>query len=201
MVTVTIDRQYLHYINPDLDRACQLKDDHQFAYCQFLPDGMSCNVISWQCMDIRNLLFEDGMGEVYRKYYEQSMAMFKESQQAEKECLDNVKKDLIDEIEGAKQYYANVMQSFANLISDPPPLRLITHEVSKKETEDNNNSNQQLAVLPETDSSLVKIVMNIHIFVGVFVGETCYNNGDLEIHLLPSVEMVGFVGLEEKDAV
>lgn len=198
MVTVVIDREYLHYTNPELARACQIKGEQKAAFCRLLPDGMHCNVISWECLDIRNLRLDDEMGPSYREFYKQSMSLLKKYQKEERKCLEDVK-NIVDEINEAKQYYTEMMsKSLAHLISGASGIHAMQDKSSKVEEE--NASNKQLALSPSDPTiSFVNTVVNIQVIVGVFYGSEICHNDNLEIHLLPPIRLVGFVEVEIHD--
>ena len=91
MVTLVIGKEYLDYTNPDLERECKIKGGYQSAYCRFTPQCINCNVVGWECLDIRNLLFQEKMQPFYMEFYNNAMLQLKQYQQEERKCVEGVR--------------------------------------------------------------------------------------------------------------
>lgn len=152
MVTVVIEKTYLKYSDPELGEKCQLRDDQeQYAYCQFPPaGGVYCNVVSWKCMDIRNLNIAVGVEDIFRSFYRQAMSELRVVQETQKECLQDVNA----QVNQLEQFYFAPAPMTRNLISysgaDEKPVE--------------NSSGKQLNIISDGLYLIRSVAFNFHVF-------------------------------------
>jgi hypothetical protein len=187
MVTVVIREEYLHYANPSLERKCQIingKDKN--AYCSFTPKGINCNVIGLECLDVRNLRFQEDMQFFYTDFYNNAMNQLKLSQQKERKCVEDVSNaiDIVGKhvailekhIATAKEYVGGFFD--VSFLSQTSP----TYDVQEKTKSEKNNVSKQGVSLLNKETYFD---VSVHIFVGIFFGEDVYCYNSEEIYLLP----------------
>ena len=190
MVTIVIDRKYLHYVTPDLDSACRIMGQKQYAYCKFLPDGMQCNVISWKCLDVRNLVLQDSTRDYLLTSYHDALGELRKYQKEEKRCLEEVR----NEIARVEDFFSNLAKQ---LIFGSSAQPLISDESAREEEEYRNRSNKKSELSTTSPKDLLYGSAKVQVFIAIFLGEeVCYND-EIEIYLLPPVNLLGYVGQPE----